>query len=334
MQRLAHAHARPAARRTRTSSTSTSRAARRARPETELAGCKNGTDPADPTNSLFQLDVIKVPLDNPEQAEVVTGARIFTGLDGRRRVQAALRAGGPAPAAARRPRRLDRPRRRPPTPTGPRNCHDVTAYPAMNLLAGACATLRPRSSTSRTPRSRSASTRSPTRTFSRWHTAVFSNDGKKLVSTDEWGGGTSPMCQASSMMELGGNTMLTLDAKKKHKQRAYFKIPSAQTAEENCVSHNGGIIPVPGRDIMVQGWYQGGVNIMDFTDPDKPFEIGVLRSRPDRSAAAASTCPAHRRRTPARSRRRQHDRRLVGRVLLERPDLSRRSSIAASTSSS
>ena len=52
-----------------------------ARPETELAGCKNGTDPADPTNSLYQLDIIKVPLDHPEQAAVIPGARIFTGLD-------------------------------------------------------------------------------------------------------------------------------------------------------------------------------------------------------------------------------------------------------------
>src|SRR5207253_6468107 len=53
-----------------------------ARPDSEMAGCKNGTDPADPTNSLYQLDIIKVPLDHPERAAVIPGARIFTGLEG------------------------------------------------------------------------------------------------------------------------------------------------------------------------------------------------------------------------------------------------------------
>src|SRR3982751_451196 len=84
------------------------------------------------------------------------------------------------------------------------------------------------------------------------------------------------MCQASSMIELGGNTVITLDEKKKQTQRAYFKLPSAQAAEENCVSHNGGIIPVPGRDLYVQGWYQGGIDIMDFTNPDSATEIGYF----------------------------------------------------------
>jgi hypothetical protein len=112
--------------------------------------------------------------------------------------------------------------------------------------------------------------------FSLWHTAVFSNDGKKVVFTDEWGGGTSPMCQANSMMEMGGNTILSIDQKGKYTQHSYFKIPTAQTAEENCVSHNGGLIPVPGRDIMVQGWYQGGVSVMEFTDADHPKELAYF----------------------------------------------------------
>src|SRR4029079_6610089 len=108
------------------------------------------------------------------------------------------------------------------------------------------------------------------------HTAAFSNDGKKLIQTDEWGGGVGPMCQASSMIELGGTTVITLDAKNKQTQRAYFKLPAAQSAEENCVAHNGGIIPVPGRDLYVQGWYQGGVNVMDFTNPERPPEIAYF----------------------------------------------------------
>ena len=119
--------------------------------------------------------------------------------------------------------------------------------------------------------------------FSLWHTAVFSNDGSKVVFTDEWGGGTSPNCQATNTMEMGGNTTLTISADRKFTQHAYFKIPSAQTAQENCVSHNGGLVPVPGRDIMVQGWYQGGVDVSDFTDPDHPFEIAFF----DRGAVDA-----------------------------------------------
>jgi hypothetical protein len=238
-----------------------------ARPNTEVPGCKEGTDPADETNSLFRLDVIKVDLRQPEKAEVVTGARIFTGLD-------------PAPRAASRPARGGRGRAPgdttpPPRPTGPRNCHDVTAYPAAKLLAGACGSYGLLVDVSNPEKPVRLDAKADTN-FSLWHTAVFSNDGKKVVFTDEWGGGTSPMCQANSMMEMGGNTILTIDQKRKYTQHAYFKIPSVQTAEENCVSHNGGLIPVPGRDVMVQGWYQGGVSVMDFTDPAKPTELAYF----------------------------------------------------------
>ena len=245
-----------------------------ARPDSELAGCKNGTDPADPSNSLFQLDIIRVPLDRPEQAEVIPGARIFTGLD----------AGGEckqfcAPVEPRRQAAAaggTRPAPDPAMPTGPRNCHDVTAYPAMNLLAASCSTYSIVVDISNPEKPFRLDALTDTNNFQGRHTAAFSNDGKKLIQTDEWGGGTGPMCQASSMIELGGNTVITLDAKKKQTQRAYFKLPSAQAAEENCVSHNGGIIPVPGRDLYVQGWYQGGVDIMDFTNPDSTFEIGYF----------------------------------------------------------
>ena len=238
-----------------------------ARPDSELAGCRNGTDAADEANSLFRLDVIKVELKRPERAEVVTGARIFTGLD-------------PAPRAASRQRpAVAGDTTRPPMPTGPRNCHDVTVYPAMKLLAGACASYGLLVDISNPEKPVRLDARTDTN-FSLWHTAVFSNDGKKVVFTDEWGGGTSPMCQANSMMEMGGNTILTVDKAKKYTQHSYFKIPSAQTAQENCVSHNGGLIPVPGRDIMVQGWYQGGVSVMEFTDPDHPQELAYFDRGP------------------------------------------------------
>jgi len=229
----------------------------------EMAGCVEGTDPADENNSYYRLDVIKVPLANPEAAEVVTGARIFTGIGG------AARRGGREAAAG-----------------GPRNCHDVSAYPAFGLLAGACGShglLVDVSNPERPVRLDAAADTN----FSLWHTAVFSNDGTKLLFTDEWGGGTGPMCQATSMMEMGGNTVLSIGKDRKLTKHAYFKIPTGQTAQENCVSHNGSLIPVPGRDIMVQGWYQGGVSVLDFTDPNKPFELAFFDRGPIDAAPAA-----------------------------------------------
>jgi hypothetical protein len=230
----------------------------------EMEGCVAGDDPADENNSLYRLDVIRVPVAAPEQAAVVTGARIFTGL-----TPAQRRGGGRAGAGVGA------------EPTGPstRNCHDVTAYPAMGLLAGACSRygILVDVSDPENPRRMDAVSDSM---FSLWHTAVFSNDGSKVVFTDEWGGGTSPNCQAIHMMEMGGNTVLTIGDDGDLTQHAYFKIPTAQTPQENCVSHNGGLIPVPGRDIMVQGWYQGGVDISDFTDPANPFEIAYFDRGP------------------------------------------------------
>ncbi len=243
----------------------------------EMPGCKNGTDPADTTNSLYRLDVIKVPLAHPEQAAVVTGARLFTGL------------GAPPRAASRAPK-VD-PSHPAPMPTGPRNCHDVTAYPAYNLLAGSCASYGLLVDVSHPEKPVRLDARADTN-FSLWHTAVFSNDAKKVVFTDEWGGGVGPMCQKSSMMEMGGNTILTIDAKKKFTQHAYYKIPTAQTAEENCVSHNGGLIPIPGRDIMAQGWYQGGISVMEFTDPDHPRELAYFDRGPIDAPKPADTAAA------------------------------------------
>jgi hypothetical protein len=252
-----------------------------ARPESELAGCRNGGDPADETNSLYRLDVIRVPLAHPEQAEVVTGARLFTGL-------------GPAPARGGRTRA---PRARTAADSailaqmaanGPRNCHDVTAYPAIGLLAGACASYGLLVDISNPEKPVRLDAVADTN-FSLWHTAVFSNDGSKVVFTDEWGGGTSPNCQASHPLEMGGNTTLAITKGRKFEQHAYFKIPSAQSAQENCVSHNGSLVPVPGRDIMVQGWYQGGVDVIDFTDPDRPFEIAFFDRGPVDAPPADAT---------------------------------------------
>jgi hypothetical protein len=259
-----------------------------ARPATELAGCKNGTDPADPTNSLYQLDIIKVPLNHPERAVVIPGARIFTGLDASpdcatlcapadprfsTAAQAARMAHGAAPGDSATLAAV--------VHTGPHNCHDVTAYPALHLLAAACSSHAILVDISNPEKPVRLAALTDTNNFQSRHTAGFSNDGKKTLWTDEWGGGTGPMCQVTSIMELGGNTIITVSAdKKKLTQRAYFKLPAAQTAQENCVSHNGGLIPVPGRDLYVQGWYQGGIDVMDFTDADHPTEIAYFDRGP------------------------------------------------------
>ncbi|HZS62390.1 MAG TPA: hypothetical protein VFA43_24200 [Gemmatimonadaceae bacterium] len=253
-----------------------------ARPATEMAGCKNGNDPADPTNSLYQLDIIKVPLDHPEKAEVIPGARIFTGLD-----VAPPCATFCAPTDPNRPAG-GRVRGGPDSAvyaslqhSGPHNCHDVTAYPAYHLLAAACSSHAILVDISNPEHPVRLTALTDTNNFQGRHTAGFSNDAKKTLWTDEWGGGTGPMCQAGSIMELGGNTILTSSADNKHMtQNAYFKLPAAQTAQENCVSHNGGLIPVPGRDLYVQGWYQGGIDIMDFTDANHPTEIAYFDRGP------------------------------------------------------
>jgi hypothetical protein len=243
-----------------------------ARPDSELAGCRNAADPADEANSLFRLDVIKVNLSHPQDASVVTGARIFTGL-------------APAPHKAGEARRArpvagaDSAMMAQMAAAGPRNCHDVTSYPALGLLAGACASYGLLVDISNPEKPVRLDAVADTN-FSLWHTAVFSNDGSKVVFTDEWGGGTSPNCQATHPLEMGGNTTLTIGADRKLTQHAYFKIPTGQGANENCVSHNGSLVPVPGRDIMVQGWYQGGVDVIDFTDADKPFEIAFFDRGP------------------------------------------------------
>ena len=111
-----------------------------------------------------------------------------------------------------------------------------------------------------------------------WHSANFSNDGTKVLFTDEWGGGSQPRCRATDPMNWGADAIFTLN-KGKLKLASYYKMPAPQTEMENCVAHNGSLIPIPGRDILVQAWYQGGVSIVDFTDASKPDRDRVLRSR-------------------------------------------------------
>jgi hypothetical protein len=115
--------------------------------------------------------------------------------------------------------------------------------------------------------------------FAYWHSATFNNDGTKVIFTDEWGGGTRPRCRATDPPTWGANAIFDI-VDRKMQFRSYYKIPAPQTEQENCVAHNGSLIPVPGRDIMVQAWYQGGVTVFDFTDSAKPVEIAFFDRGP------------------------------------------------------
>jgi hypothetical protein len=161
---------------------------------------------------------------------------------------------------------------------GPTQCHDITVYPAIGLAAGACAgygfLLDIRDVAH--PRRIGAVADS---NFSFWHSATFNNDGSKILFSDEWGGGLQPRCRVTDKPEWGADAIFTLD----HGTmtfRSYYKLPVPQTPAENCVAHNGSLIPIPGRDIMVQGWYQGGISVFDWTDPAHPREIAYFDRGP------------------------------------------------------
>jgi hypothetical protein len=161
---------------------------------------------------------------------------------------------------------------------GPEQCHDITVYPAIGLAAGACAgyglLLDIRDAAH--PRRIGAVADS---NFSYWHSATFSRDGSRLLFSDEWGGGLQPRCRASDKPEWGADALFTrTDSTLKF--ASYYKLPVPQSAQENCVAHNGSLIPIPGRDIMVQGWYQGGISVFDWTDPAHPKEIAFFDRGP------------------------------------------------------
>jgi hypothetical protein len=161
---------------------------------------------------------------------------------------------------------------------GPTQCHDITVYPAIGLAGGACGgyglLLDIRDPAN--PRRIAAAADS---NFSYWHSATFNNDGTKVLFTDEWGGGLAPRCRPTDKKEWGANAIFTLrDSTMTFK--SYYKLPVPQSANENCVAHNGTLIPIPGRDVMVQGWYQGGISVFDWTDPSRPFEIAYFDRGP------------------------------------------------------
>jgi hypothetical protein len=253
----------------------------------ELPGCADGGID-DPNTARFRLEVIKVPLAAPQQAAIVSSPRVFNNLPvpprnpEREEVDARARAAAEAAAAAAGTpaggRGRGGPGRGNAPPSGPNQCHDITVYPEIGLAGGACGgmglllDIRDAAHPVRLDAAADAN-------MSFWHSATFNNDGKKVLFTDEWGGGGQPRCRATDKMEWGGDALFTIE-NGKLKFHSYFKMPAAQTELENCVAHNGSLIPIPGRDIMVQSWYQGGLSIFDWTDVDHPKEIAFFDRGP------------------------------------------------------
>jgi hypothetical protein len=162
---------------------------------------------------------------------------------------------------------------------GPTQCHDITVYPAIGLAGGACAgygLLLDIRDPAHPVRLAAASDSN----FSYWHSATFNNDGSKILFSDEWGGGVQPKCRKTDKPEWGADAIFTLADRKNMQFQSYYKLPVVQTPEENCVAHNGSLIPIPGRDVMVQAWYQGGLSVFDWTDPKHPKEIAYFDRGP------------------------------------------------------
>ena len=229
----------------------------------ELAGCSDKKPDEDPNTSYYSIDVIQIPLAAPEKARVVSRPRIFsdpsTGA-----IAGLAKRGDHGPGTQ--------------TTSETNQCHDITVYPAIGLAAGACSgngILLDISDPVNPVRLDAAADKN----FAYWHSATFNNDGTKIIFTDEWGGGTRPRCRATDLPEWGANAIFDI-VDRKLVFRSYYKLPAPQTETENCVAHNGSLVPVPGRDIMVQGWYQGGVSVFDFTDSANPDEIAYFDRGP------------------------------------------------------
>jgi len=230
----------------------------------ELPGCSGEKPDKDPNTALFRIEVIKVPLAAPQDSKVVSSPRVF--MDPRTGVLNALSSGGSH----------GKPEEQKPIDSD--QCHDITVYSALGLAAGACSgngivldikdPVNPK---------RLDAVNDPN--YSYWHSASFSNDGKKVVFTDEWGGGLGARCRKNDPNKWGADAVFHLKDNKLS-FASYYKLPAAQGDSENCVAHNGSLIPVPGRDIEVQAWYQGGVSVMDFTDAERPVEIAYFDRGP------------------------------------------------------
>jgi hypothetical protein len=247
----------------------------------ELPGCSGASLDEDPNSALFRIEVIQVPLSDPSKAHIVSSPRIFQDLAAPPRHAEPFDSAAAARRAAQQaanPGR-QRPGGGPNRNIGPTQCHDITVYPAIGLAGGACGgygLLLDISNPANPVRIGAVADSN----FSFWHSATFNNDGTKILFSDEWGGGSQPRCRSTDKMEWGADAIFTLDANHKMDFKSYYKMPAAQTSFENCVAHNGSLIPIPGRDIMVQSWYQGGISVFEWTDPAHPREIAYFDRGP------------------------------------------------------
>jgi len=232
------------------------------RDEEEMAGCIDES-PGDKRTALFRIDVIEIPVDEPARARIVDSPAVFADPD--EGILAGLWKGGDHGDETQETNRTD-------------HCHDITVFPESKIAAGACSgngivfnisdPLNPQ----RIDEVVDAG-------FAYWHSATFNNDGTKVLFTDEWGGGSRPRCRAYDPLTWGADAIYDIvDGQLEF--RSYFKMPAPQVEQENCVAHNGSIVPVPGRDIFVQAWYQGGISVIDFTDSAKPIEIAYFDRGP------------------------------------------------------
>lgn len=228
----------------------------------ELEGCVD-EKPGDDRTALFRIDVIEIPVDDPSRSRIVASPAVFA--DSETGNLAGLWRGGDHGDETQETSQTDQ-------------CHDITAFPALGFAGGACSGNGILFNIS--------DPLNPTRMdvviddgFAYWHSATFNNDGSKVIFTDEWGGGSRPRCRTYDPRTWGADAIYDIvDGKLKF--RGYFKLPAPQVEQENCVAHNGSIIPVPGRDIFVQAWYQGGLSVIDFTDSANPIEIAYFDRGP------------------------------------------------------
>lgn len=232
------------------------------RDEKELAGCI-GDIPGDSRTALFRIDVIEIPVADPSKARIIDSPAVFA--DPKTGQLAGLWKGGDHGEDTQETSPTDQ-------------CHDITVFPAKKLAAGACSGngIIFDISNPRKPRRIDDVT---DKGFAYWHSATFNNDGTKVIFTDEWGGGGRPRCRASDPKTWGANAFYDIKGSELV-FRSHFKMPAPQTDNENCVAHNGSIVPVPGRDIFVQSWYQGGISVIDFTDSANPVEIAYFDRGP------------------------------------------------------
>ncbi|MGH8194806.1 MAG: DUF305 domain-containing protein [Woeseiaceae bacterium] len=232
------------------------------REEEEMESCI-GDIPGDERTALFRIDVIEVPVDDPASARIVDSPAVFADPD--KGTLAGLWRGGDHGDDTQETSRTDQ-------------CHDITVYPERGIAAGACSgngiifdisdPLKPGRLDAVVDKG-----------FAYWHSATFNNDGTKVLFTDEWGGGTRARCRAYDPLDWGADAIYDI-VDNKLEFRSHYKMPAPQAEQENCVAHNGSIVPVPGRDIFVQAWYQGGISVIDFTDSKNPLEIAYFDRGP------------------------------------------------------